>query len=667
MSREIIDVYTSDVIEKAHYRLKGYVEQAAAATAQNNILAIRDRMYRDGNQLSAEVVAALNARGQAPVVFNLIEQKVNTMCGLERQQRRGIQARPRRKLVNAKAEAATHAIRYVELDQNFDTIASEVFEELCVEGGDCGVYFSLIKPVKQGKNPRIKIDRLAWAESIIDPYCMDRDGTTGARFRGRVKWLDYEYAKEAYPQFASQLMPADGTASIFTSRYDDKPVNIFYDYQRSRIAIYEVWERYAGKMYQGIFTQGVMIHYKESPYIDEDGEYFWPFEGNSAYIDKDGNRYGPVRNLIDPQDEINHRHSKAIHLMSCRQFWFDSTKTDMTVEDIQDELAKPDGGISIRDPGAFEILNTNDMMASQVQMLQIAKEYIFNSGAKPQLTDAAPSASGRAALIEQSAGIAELGTIYDIHNEWKMRCRRKIWNLQKQFWTESDWLAVLGSNKELQYIGINEPITEGDQLLEKLRAKKIPITPQIEADAAQLTNVVGIRNALPDLDVDFELDQAIDAPGIQIEQFQILSQLMQSQNLTPQRLKFLIEASALKNKQELIEILDQEQRQLQQQQNSLPPDVQQYIQQLEQQVIENRNNMQIEQLKAQTQLQKTAMDNQAKKDVEEIKGLIEILIQNQQAEQQRDLRVYEQHMSAAQQIPSPGNSGGNLATSAING
>lgn len=649
---DIIDVYQDDDgkfgkreidIDKAHCRLIGYVNQAASATAQNNTLALRDRSYRDGNQLTAEIIAAQNARGQASVVFNLIEQKINTLCGLERQQRRDIVAKPRRKMQDAKADAATHSIKYTALDQNYDNLASEVFEELVVEGGSVGVYFGVTEG-GEGKNPQINIERLSWAETVTDPYCLYRDSTRGARFIGRVKWLDFDYAKECYPAYADALMPLSaGTGSVFTERYDDKPVNVFYDTQRARIAIYEVWERYQGKIYQGIFTQAVMLYYDESPYRDEDGNPIWPFEVNSAYIDKDGNKYGVVRGLVDAQDEINHRHSKAIHLMSCRQFMLDRTGTDMEIEDVQDELAKPDGGLTVNRPDAITMLPTNDMLASQVQMLQLAQEYILNTGARAQLADSSPSQSGRAALVEQSAGMAELGTIFDIHNEWKNRCYRKIWNLQKQFWTEPDWLTVLGSNKEVQYIGINEPITEGERFIEQLKAKKIPITPDIQAQADSLTNIVGVRNRLPDLDVNFELEQSIDAPALQIEQFQTLAQIIQTQNIPPARLQLLIEASSLNNKRDLLDMIKQEQEQAAQQQTQLPPDVQQYIQQLEQQVTENAQNLKVEQLKAQTTLQKADMDNQAKKDIEEIKGLINLLVQNQGIEQQRDLQQYQQY------------------------
>jgi hypothetical protein len=39
----------------------------------------------------------------------------------------------------------------------------------------------------------------------------------------------------------------------------------------------------------------------------------------SASVDHDGDRYGFVRNLKSPQDEVNHRRSKALHLLNSRR------------------------------------------------------------------------------------------------------------------------------------------------------------------------------------------------------------------------------------------------------------------------------------------------------------------------------------------------------------
>lgn len=630
-------------IRAAHQRVIRYVEASAQASDRYAQLQIRDRNYRDHEQWTAAQVAELEGRGQPATVMNLISQKIDTLCGLERQQRRDVVAKPRRISQSAKADAATHSIRYTLLDQDFDSIASDLFDQLCVEGGAVGVILS-IKPYLEGTNPVVNITPLTWDRTIIDPYARSRDCSRDARYIGHLNWVDEDVVLDAFPDKKQYIGIQSATGSIFARKYDDNPFRLWYDSTRKRLAVYEIWERHNNKIYQAIFTYSGMLHYAESPFYDENNTQIWPIELNSAYRDYNGDLYGVVRGFIDAQNEVNHKHSKATHLMSCRQFFVDEARAGATVEDIQDMLAQPDGGLNIVDLNAVEILNTTPLVQEQVQMLNVARDYILNTGARTPLAGTVPSQSGRAALIEQSAGMTELGTIFDVHNAWKNRVYRKIWCIQKQFWKATDWLAILGSD-EVKSIGINEPITEGQQLIEDKLKSGQPITPEDEQQAAQLTNVVSYRNRLADLDVNFELESSIDAPGLQNEQFQVLAQLMTaSQNITPQRLKLLIHASILKNKSDLLEMLETEEKEQAGQQQQIPQEVQQQIEQLKQQADTNKTALMIEQMRQDSDLQIKEMENQnklmiqslqdeSKKQSDELKAMLELYLKGGMAAQ----------------------------------
>jgi len=52
--------------------------------------------------------------------------------------------------------------------------------------------------------------------------------------------------------------------------------------------------------------------------VNEEKETEHAYEFASAFVDRDGGRYGAARQLLDVQDEINKRRSKALHLMSVR-------------------------------------------------------------------------------------------------------------------------------------------------------------------------------------------------------------------------------------------------------------------------------------------------------------------------------------------------------------
>ena len=62
---------------------------------------------------------------------------------------------------------------------------------------------------------------------------------------------------------------------------------------------------------------------KPSPLVDEYGDPMCPIELVHGYITRDGERYGLVHSMLGLQDEINHRRSKALHMLSTRQLWYE--------------------------------------------------------------------------------------------------------------------------------------------------------------------------------------------------------------------------------------------------------------------------------------------------------------------------------------------------------
>jgi hypothetical protein len=72
--------------------------------------------------------------------------------------------------------------------------------------------------------------------------------------------------------------------------------------------------------------------------------------------------------------------------------------------------------------------------------------------------------------------------------------------------------------------------------------------------------VVDVRNAINELDVDIVIDEGMDTPTVQAEQFETLTKMLPGmfpQGMPPQALEMLVEASSLRNKDKLLEILQQ--------------------------------------------------------------------------------------------------------------
>ena len=113
-----------------------YWENATDAARED---ARRDRDYRDGKQWTEEEAAALEERGQAPIVINRIGPKVDFLIGTERQNRQDPKAWPRTPEHNEAADAATDALRYAADNVDIDASFSDCFEDLSVEGIEAAI------------------------------------------------------------------------------------------------------------------------------------------------------------------------------------------------------------------------------------------------------------------------------------------------------------------------------------------------------------------------------------------------------------------------------------------------------------------------------------------------------------------------------------------------
>jgi hypothetical protein len=330
-----------------------------------------------------------------------------------------------------------------------------------------------------------------------------------------------------------------------------------------------------------VFTKsGHLEEPQPSPYLDEDGKPENPIKGMSLYVDRENNRFGAVRVMISPQDEINKRRSKGLHLITMRQARVSLAATS-DKEEIRRELAKPDGVI-MGDKDDFEILPTNDMARGNFEMLMEAKAEIDLLGANAALAGKNENdMSGRAILAQQQGGMVEVARMFDRLRSLSIDVYRAIWNRIRQFWTSERWVRITDNEKKLRFVGLNQQVTlamlaqevmQGDEKAIK-KASEI-VGPQILQAAMQGDEraqamlgmlvqqrgqeVVEVRNAINELEIDIVIDEAMDTPSVQAEQFEILAKILPGiVNLPPPYAKALIQASQFRNKDEMLETLEQ--------------------------------------------------------------------------------------------------------------
>ena len=293
--------------------------------------------------------------------------------------------------------------------------------------------------------------------------------------------------------------------------------------------------------------------------MDEDGKPTNPIHLMTAYIDRENRRYGVVRSMISAQDEINKRRSKALHFFSARQTMGVKGAVD-DIARLKRELADPNGHVEINieqfEDSAragirpFEVMQTNDLGVSQFNMLNEAKSEIDmigpNASLLGQLTG---DQSGRAIMAQQQAGFAELAPIYDSLRDWNLRVYRAVWERIKQFWTEERWIRVTDARGTTEFVGMNQPTGQMQMM-------------QGEDGMPQIAPV--LQNAVAEMDLDIIIDDAPDHVTLQHEAFEQLTQLAQAGIPIPPQM--LVENSSVRNKAELLEMMEQQQQAAMQQQ-----------------------------------------------------------------------------------------------------
>jgi len=528
-----------------HTRLKVMVETAVDLTAAARELSERDRDYYDGYQLTAEEIKSLKARKQPPIVINRIKRKVDAMVGIEQRGRSDPRALPRTPNDEQAADVVTKSLVFVDDQTRFDNKKSQAFENLLVEG------YGGVEVVVQQKAQRfdVVVNRLRWEEIFFDPYSREKD-FLDAGYLGCMKWMALDKAVALYGDENREILEGTVASVQDGQTFEDRPYvtkNFQWgDPSQKRVRVAQMYYLHGGVWHYAIFTGNGEIFNAVSPYLDDDGTPICAMVLMAGYVDRENRRYGVVRDMIDPQDEVNKRRSKALHLINSRQTM--GVKGAVSVATLKSEMAKPDGHIEVdadaaagaREAGmpAFQVLQTADMAQGNLAMLTEAKNEIDMVGPNAALQGQLQGQqSGRAILAQQNAGLAELAPIYDSLRDWNLRVYRHMWMRIKQYWTDERYVRVTDEAGAPQFVGLN--VMRGAQI-----------------DPATGMPVPVIENQVPQMDVDIIIDEAPDLVTLRQEEFQQLSDMRQGGIQVPDEM--LIEASSVRNKQRLLEMLKQQ-------------------------------------------------------------------------------------------------------------
>lgn len=538
---------------------KDEVEAFLNDTQSARELSERDRDYVDHKQWTEDEIRTLKNRNQAPIVVNRCKPKVQGLKGLVSLRKSDPKGYPRTKKHEKASEAVTDGLRYVADNNDYnDTVKLEMADDFFVEGY-CG---AIVDFKKSGKEKEIRVAHLPWDRIYFDPHSRKKD-FSDAQYMGFQVWMDVKNILKMFKGITEDdICNTTSEDDTFSDRPKWQENN--KGRKRARIA-YHFYRIDEQKWGMSIFTETMyLLKPRDSIYLDEFGIPTNPMELAHAYMDRENNRYGEVRSYIDQQDEINHRRSKGLHLLSTRQ----TAGRKGAIKDIdvlKRELAKPNGHVEYEGvKGEFEVLATGDMAAAQFNLYQDAKNELDAVSFNAQMSgERQGDLSGVAINKLQQAGTTEVNDLFVTLSNLDKRIYRQIWSRIKQSWTAEKWVRVTDDEKQLKWVGFNVSETMKDHLEEIINDASQPQMLRIgaaakyqqlmQAQSPELEQMIQTKNPIAELDMDIILDVSFDTVNVQQEQFEMLAKFAQGSDID---IVDLIELSQLRNKKELIEKIE---------------------------------------------------------------------------------------------------------------
>lgn len=489
---------------KLHERLLNIYRYELDRQWDNRADMARDEDMFDHIQWTAEELAVLEARGQAPIVFNLIQTTINWVLGSQRRATVDYKILPRRKEGLETAQRKDELLRHLR-DENHTNDQNALAFADAVKVGIGWLETGEGDPTD---GPIVFDRHESWRNMLWDSRCTRMD-LSDARYVTRSKWLDLDTASALWPGRAGLLDISRESRIMLSglSDYADEAMDSVEDDSRSssgftsggydlrqRIRVIEMWFRrpvkvqvMRGGQFQGelfdpwseghwwelesgaaslitrprevmhvaLMTEKGLLEVRQSPYRHNR----FPFTPIWGYRrGRDGMPYGMIRGLRDIQRDLNKRASKALHHLSTVRVHVEEGAVD-DIEELRNEAGRPDAVILHR-PGkpAPVVENGADVAQAHINLMQIDAQMIQQVGGvtDENLGRKTNATSGKAITARQDQGALATSMFFDnLRFALSLHGEKKLVNIE-QFYTDRQTFRITDSRGNPQYVEIND-------------------------------------------------------------------------------------------------------------------------------------------------------------------------------------------------------------------
>lgn len=514
---------TSQRARDRHAKIYSWFLEEKARQYESRFQQALDEDFYDNLQWSADDVADLADRYQAPLTFNLIHTAVQWLTGSERKMKFDYDVLPRGGEDVQGSGVKKQVLKYVHDANQAAWKRSQAFKDAAVAG--VGWLESFVQndptedPIKKGNETW----RNVWYDSLNRELTQDR-----SRYVFRARSVDLDIGLSLFPGKQAILERAarsaekidreseeyflgvrlseresvdDGWIRAYSS-YSGTPLTAI-DSTRERVPLIEAQYRmpmrvkimkprapdvemlrgdvfdkdnelhvfaYNEKLVELIEVQRLMVRCAVMTEDELLVDMLSPYNHRRFTLTpvwayrrrRDGAPYGPVRLMRDPQEDLNKRRSKALWHLSSNRVVADED-ADVDIEEIREEAARPDAVLIKKRGAEVRIESSADLAASHVQMEQINAGYLreVSGVTSDNLGLDSNVQSGKAVIAKQTQGSMVSAELFDNLFQACQIDGENDLSLIEQFMTDARKLRIVGPDGTPSGLQINQEQDDG--------------------------------------------------------------------------------------------------------------------------------------------------------------------------------------------------------------
>ena len=456
--------------------------------------------YTGRDQWRSDDKNNLEDHGRPAITINKVKPLLNVLSGYQRLNRYDIEFLPRTNDDMQLASVRKGVTKYIMDRSQYDNEESDAFFDAAVMGiGWMEVGYKFDWSAMDGD---AFIRRVSPFNIYVDPESRDKY-FRDMQYIIRARWVSKEELSKTYPEHKEEIEAQTAVYLSEEEEYDNEKLWWQRETEKIRLAefwykktvkkkffllntgetvlevtpemiamqaVVQVFEAPVTEVWLMSFFDNVILEHIKSPY--EHGEF--PFVPMIAYYYGDDDiPAGVVRDLKDPQREINKRRSQELHILNtqCNGGWM-----------VEQGALTPEQEANLRNnastPGVLIETATGALRSGQLQRIEpqglpagainatqeAAAELPEISGINEALmgTDISNQASGRAIELRQKQGITHIASLFDNLRYAKKCIAFLLWGKRgakgviPQFYTEQKTYRIVGQSGHFDYVTVNQ-------------------------------------------------------------------------------------------------------------------------------------------------------------------------------------------------------------------